>query len=436
MRDRLCLALACVLACVSLSCRADPTLLTPSRAIAWNDFLGVNAHLLWFAPAKYRQQILLLRALGLQWVRLDVHWAIHEPTREKYRLSELDELVATLAAEKLKSVVYVVGSAPSASSAPPGSSNSDQYPPVPQKRYADFLTLLATRYPSVNAWQLWNEPNLPAFWQPQASPKAYGSLLELGVQAVRKVAPGKQLVMGGMAYYSQMPRTDELMLQALMEQGIQKLDTIIAYHPYSLFPEGDEQSAKDFILRSQTLNTSLRKLQVPAIWATEWGWSSYSGPIEEQPIIGETGQADYLLRRLALMSALDFDRVFLFALSDLDSRATARDQHYGLLALDGSPKPAYTALQRFLQATGTRLLPGDQPELIAPPDELYAVAWRRPDGRRVWMFWSRTAGTLHLRGIKEAQLINPLTGASQPLREVSGVLEVPLAKSLQILEWQ
>src|SRR5690606_21474028 len=127
--------------------------------------------------------------------------------------------------------------------------------------------------------------------------------------------------------------------------GVQQLRTVVAYHPYSQQPESDEPGARDFVLRSQQLNAMLRGVQVPAIWATEWGWSSYQGPKELQEIIGEQGQADYILRRLALMSALDYDKVFLFALSDLDSRATARDQHYGLLDLQGKPKPVYLALQ-------------------------------------------------------------------------------------------
>ncbi|WP_205208387.1 hypothetical protein [Chromobacterium haemolyticum] len=171
-----------------------------------------------------------------------------------------------------------------------------------------------------------------------------------------------------MAYYSQMPVRGGLMLEELVKKGSLNLKTIVAYHPYSQQPEGDDPKTRDFVLRAQQINARLRQVKAPGIWATEWGWSSYAGPKEEQDIIGRDGQADYLLRRLALMSALDYDRVFLFALSDLDQRASACDRGYGLLDLDGKPKPAYKALARFLAITGPRLEPA------APP------AWARPGG--------------------------------------------------------
>ena len=61
------------------------------------------------------------------------------------------------------------------------------------------------------------------------------------------------------------------------------------------------------------------------------------------------------------MSTQDFDRIYLFTLSDLDGRATARDRFYGLLDLNGDPKPSYTALKYFLEVTGPNLTPGDPP---------------------------------------------------------------------------
>ena len=46
------------------------------RTVVWKNFLGVNAHFLWFAPDIYRKQIERLKALGLQWVRIDLHWDV------------------------------------------------------------------------------------------------------------------------------------------------------------------------------------------------------------------------------------------------------------------------------------------------------------------------------------------------------------------------
>lgn len=433
------LPLAAVLAGVMLlnpwqPAKAQGMQLTATRDVVWKDFLGVNAHFLWFPPEQYRQQMQQWKALGLEWTRVDLHWDRHEPRQGQYRLGELDGVIGALDEEDLKSVFYLVGSAPHATTAPANSPTPDQYPPKDPVMFAKTMAMLAQRYATVDAWQVWNEPNLPSFWRPHEDAEGYGRLLLPSVQALRQVVPEKPVVMGGMAYFSQMPVKGGLMLEELGKLGVQRLGTVVAYHPYSQEPEYDEPGTNDFILRTQQLNATLRNAQVPAIWATEWGWSSYTGPKELQEIIGEQGQADYVLRRLALMSALDFDRIFLFALADLDSRATARDQHYGLLDLQGQPKPVYTALQRFLTISGPRLQPQQPPRLSTIPADLYSVAWQREDGRHLWMFWSASGAMLQLPELTQAELFDPLTGQQQTLQGANG-LSVQAKPGLQMLVW-
>lgn len=419
---------------LSQPAEAETTQLKAPRAVVWKDFLGVNAHFLWFTPEQYKQQMQRFHALGLEWVRVDLHWDRHEPSEGRYRLGELDEVVDSLKQEQLKSVFYLVGSAPHATSAPSGSPTPDQFPPKQAQVFAERMAMLARRYPSIDAWQVWNEPNLPSFWRPHEDAEAYGRLLQQSTQALRQIDPNKPVVMGGMAYYSQMPVKGGLMLESLGKLGVQQLGTIIAYHPYSQTPETDEPGKRDFILRSQQLNQMLRGVQVPAIWATEWGWSSYAGPIELQELIGEQGQADYVLRRLALMSALDYDKLFLFALSDLDSRASARDQHYGLLDLQGKPKPVYLALQRFLQISGPRLQPADAPQLSALPNDLYAISWTREDGKNLWLFWSASGAEVHLPNVTKAVVHDPLSGARKDVQSDQGI-RVKASPTLQMLVW-
>lgn len=416
---------------------AAGTQLVAPRPVVWKDFLGVNAHFLWFSPSQYQQQIDRLKALGLQWVRVDLHWDRLEPAEGRFDFQPLDQLVNTLADDRIKSVFYLVGSAPFATSAPFFATNKDQYPPADVQQFADAMGQLAERYPAVNAWQIWNEPNLPAFWQPLPSPAGYRDLLAATEQELQRTAPGKTVVVGGMAYYSQMPGRGDLMLEDLARLGALGNGVIVAYHPYSQTPESDQPGANDFILRARQVNQALRGMHVAGIWATEWGWSSYAGPVEEQPIIGVSGQADYLLRRLALMSALDYDRVFLFALSDLDQRASVRDRSYGLLDLAGNPKPAYFALQNFLRMTGPVLDPDSPPVISNAPADLYSVAWRKPDGTHVWMYWGgQQGGSVDLAGITSASLCRPMSGACRTVDSGNGSLHLPVSAHLKLLEWR
>lgn len=418
----------------ALSCAAQAsTVLKAPREVVWADFLGVNVQFQYFAPDIYQQQMSRLDELGLNWVRLTIHWPVIEPQKDRYALTELDAAMAAIKAHNYNTLAYLVGSAPFASSAPTGAKARDQYPPTDFNVFAARMTALAQRYPQVNNWQVWNEPNI--VWLPKEDPAAYSRLLTTTANAIRAVLPSKTIVTAGMAYYSQMHSTSGYMLQTLLDNGLGQQNIVAAYHPYSEYPEGDSTPDRDFLVRANAMNQLLHSNGVKQVWATEWGWSSYAGPVEMQHLIGTSGQADYTLRRLALMSAMDFQRIFLFNLSDLDERASARDQGYGLLDLQASPKPVYTALQNFLKITGPRLLPAEPPAVSSVPDDLYAVPWTRADGTHLLMFWSAAGTSLNFPAITDAVVHDPLTGSRTPLSGSQGVTLL-LKPTLQILEWK
>ncbi|MBH3341850.1 beta-xylosidase [Pseudomonas mendocina] len=420
---------------ISRNAEADVTSLKPSRSVVWKDFLGVNAQFHFFPEATYRKQMESLRELDLQWVRIAMHWAILEPERGRY-YPPFDAATKIMAEEKLKAVGFLAGSAPFATSAPRNSPYQDSFPPKDNRVYSESLTRFIERYPEFEAWQIWNEPNLPSFWRPKEDPDAYAALLHDAVITVRQRFPEKTLATAGMAYFSQMPsRGMDLMLKSLLAKGLASENLIVAYHPYTEYPEGNTVGKNEFLDTARFINDGLRSAGVKQIWATEWGWSSYSGPKEMQAIIGISGQADFTLRRLALMSALDYDRVFLFNLSDLDARASVRDQSYGLLDLDGQPKPVFHALKNFLEVTGPRLEPAEPPVFTSAPKDLYSVAWTRGDGKKLLMVWSATAGKLQLDGVRQAVLHDPLRGTEQTLKADGGALVVGLKPSLQLLVW-
>lgn len=412
---------------------AESHVLKGSKEVVWKDFLGVNAQFLWFSPERYQKQIDRLKALGLEWVRLDLHWDQLETAQNQYKLATLDELVGKLQQNQIKSVFYLVGSARFISSAPPLSMYPDQYPPKDPNVFANRMALLSQRYPSVDAWQVWNEPNLLGFWRPAADPAGYATLLTATTQALRAVNPSKPVVAAGMAFFSEMPN-GQTMFDALGALGVASLNTVVSYHPYTQLPEGNDPANLDFIAKTTQLNQALRNGGVQTLWSTEWGWSTYKGPKDAQDIITPQAQADYVVRRLALMSAMDFDKIFLFTLSDLDQRASVRDQSYGLLDIDTNPKPVYTALKNFLDVSGPKLTPADPPTADALPDGLFSIGWTRADGRKLWFFWSAQGGNAHLPNLAGATLYDPLRGTQTPVSGTDG-LTVPVKSNLQILLW-
>jgi beta-xylosidase len=410
--------------------------LTPVRAVVWRDFLGINAQFQWFPIEVARKQVERLKALGLSWVRLGLHWMLMEPQEGQFKLEAIDQMMAMVKDAGLRNITYVVGTPRFASSVARGDKYEqyfDKFPPKDPVVYAQRMVMLAKRYPQVDVWQVWNEPNILAFWAPKADPEGYGRLLLPTVQALRATVPNKPIAMAGMAYFSEMG-SQGLMIEAMGKLGAFNLNLTIAYHPYTARAEGSEGDPRDFVKRVQPAHQWLRASGVKQIWATEWGWSSYKGPVEEQPLVGEDGQADLTLRRLALMAALDYDRVFLFTLSDLDKRASERDQHYGLLRENGEPKPLYHALQRFLQACGPRLEPGSAPAFNGEaPEGLVSIAWRQPDGRKLWMVWADKPGTVTLKGVRSAEVLVPATGQRSTLSDTGGGLRLAIGTRLQIV---
>jgi len=421
----------CLLALASATAQAE-TLLKAQRSITWKDFLGVNVQFHEFPQDIYQKQMTRLDDLGLNWVRWGLRWPMLEPVQGQYNLAELDAAMAAALPHHLNTVAYLAGSAPFDSTAPQGASNTDQYPPRDNSLFAERMTALAQHYPQVSHWQVWNEPNIA--WLPQADPAAYYELLTTTAKAIRSALPGKPVVTAGVAYYGQIRGSTSYMLQSMVDQGLADQNIIAAYHPYSDYPEGDSPGDRDFLKRAKGLNRTLHEAGIKEVWATEWGWSSYTGPSELQPVIGPEGQADYTLRRLALMSTQDYQRIFLFNLSDLDQRASARERSYGLLDLNAEPKPVYNALKNFLQVTGPTLAPADLPPPLAVPEDLYAIAWNRPDGSHLLMAWSASSAHMVFPGIKKADLYDPLSGNHTPLADARGI-DVALRPSLQILAW-
>jgi beta-xylosidase len=126
---------------------------------------------------------------------------------------------------------------------------------------------------------------------------------------------------------------------------------------------------------------------------------------------------------------------FLFNLADLPAAVGPRDQKYGLLDIEGNPKPVYGALQNFFAVTGDRLEPRDPPKVEAGPKDLYSIAWTRSDGKQLWMFWSAGGRQLTLSGVSGATLHDPLSGSHRELKADGESLKVPLKRSLQLLVW-
>ena len=116
---------------------------------------GVNAHV------PQDDVVDQIDKAGIGWVRVDFRWSTVEAERDVYDWKRYDALLDRLEARGLR--VYAgLGSTPAWATS---GSESSGVPDDPNQ-WQEFCYLAASRYRGrVDAWGLWNEPNLNRFWE-------------------------------------------------------------------------------------------------------------------------------------------------------------------------------------------------------------------------------------------------------------------------------
>lgn len=113
--------------------------------------------------------------------------------------------------------------------------------------YARFLAALVHRYgphgtfwqefsgPEVpiRMWQIWNEPNITAFWPLQPFARRYVALLKAAHDAIKSADPGAKVVLAGLPNYSW-----RALSQVYAVPGARRLFDVVAVHPYTKTPQG------------------------------------------------------------------------------------------------------------------------------------------------------------------------------------------------------
>lgn len=254
-----------------------------------------------------------LKAAGVRWLR--VEW------KASLGHAFYDPLIRTHRAAGLKVLLLVdYASVPGKPASTASATDWDAY----LTTYVQGLTALASRYgDGVDAWQLWNEPDLPAQagYDPGMPAETFGKLLVAATKAVRATS-SRPVITAGLA-----SGDPDYLARARKAVGALPVDGV-AVHPYGQrAPDNWPDATWGFGNLSQLLTRYLA-FGKPL-------WLSEIGVVQTSP---ESFPADYLENVYRLI-ARSFDArvpvVFWFCWSD------GMVAPFGVHRVDGTQKPAY-----------------------------------------------------------------------------------------------
>jgi LysM repeat protein len=311
--------------------------------------------------------------LGVTWVKQQIEWALYEPTAGNVNWAPIDDMVNAMDAAGVNIVLSV-------NSAPNWARDSDQEkgPPSDYTTYANFVGQLAERYNGkVDAYEIWNEPNLRREWNtPKGiSAASYVELLRLAYTAIKLSDPTAVVVTAGLAptgFNDGVNAIDDrVYLRQMYAAGVAEWSDAIGAHPNGWANPPDSTCCRNnrpavpgwddhpsFFFK-QTLQ-DYREIMVQNgdsgtyIWATEFGWGSNDGlNVEPPPDYGFVAytsldeQASYLTRAFQLGREWGYvGPMIIWNLNYCQVVGVTGEQClWSLLDPAGNPRPAYLAVQ-------------------------------------------------------------------------------------------
>lgn len=257
-----------------------------------------------------------MRAIGVKHARVQTGWCKCETVKGAYDFAWLDDIVDNLRQRGLQpwfnvgfgnrlymTDVYgeaAVGFVPL------------YYGDECLQAWQHYCTALAEHFRGrVSCFEIWNESNLPDFWQPrQADPAEYARLIDVTAQAIRQAIPEARI--GGCISGFLNDYLDAFTRQPAI---LPQMD-FFALHPYAVQPELNYADAVRHLRRVLDANGG-RHIR---IWQGESGFASWAPERYWQPRFvreSQRAQANWLLRRFLIDFSLGLEISSLFLVADM-----------------------------------------------------------------------------------------------------------------------
>lgn len=281
---------------------------------------GMQAFLFWREEVADRD-LQLVKEAGFRWVKQEFAWReIEGASPGAFHWANSDRMMDQVDSYGLN-IIARVGVQPEWA----GGDYPEIGPPDDYQDFANFLTALATRYKGrIDAYQIWNEPNLAREWGGRPpDPAEYTRMLKTAYQAIKAVDPNAYVISAGLAPTTRWDKVavpDTVFIQGMYDAGAGPYFDLLGVHGagYKAPPETDPAVvAGDSVLNNHDPNPpELRRIycfrhveDVRSVMVAngdadkrvvllEFGWTTDHRP--DSPYrwhaVSDQEQAEYLVR--------------------------------------------------------------------------------------------------------------------------------------------
>lgn len=294
-----------------------------------------------------------LAETGVKWARCQTGWSRCEKDKGVYDFAWLDEVVDQLRGRGIQpwfnvgfgNTLYMTNTFTAAAVGCVPLYYGDEA----RQAWQNYIRALARHYKGrVTHWEIWNEPNIDAFWAPKKSdPLAYIELIRLTGGIIREEVPGAKI--GGClsGVYNDYARR-------FIELGAGKEIDFFSVHAYAVQPEKGYLEDIAALRRLFDANGGAHV----KLWQGEAGYASWFPPkhwLHPTVLESEANQAKWLLRRFVTDARAGMELSSFFQAVDMTARPYSMAKttqknpaRHGILRGDTyARKPSFDAMGYF-----------------------------------------------------------------------------------------